>query len=69
MVLPELLYSKNSHHVIEYSSTLWCQPNPYNWTPCPLNQTIETDLNHSSAVVIWVAPLTTDNSNITSTVF
>ena len=35
---------------------------------CPNNQTIETDLNLSTAVVVWSAPVATDNSKLTPSV-
>ena len=35
---------------------------------CPSNQTIITDLNTSTAVVVWSAPGANDNSELTPTV-
>ena len=35
---------------------------------CPTNQTIETDLTQSSAVVVWTAPVAFDNSKLIPTV-
>ena len=35
---------------------------------CPTNQTLETDLNKSTALVVWTDLVATDNSKITPTV-
>ena len=31
---------------------------------CPTNQTVATDLNKSTAVVVWTAPVANDNSKL-----
>ena len=35
---------------------------------CPINQTIETDLNQPTAMVIWTAPVSVDNSKLSPVV-
>ena len=35
---------------------------------CPTNQTLETDLNKSTALVVWTDLIATDNSKLTPTV-
>ena len=35
---------------------------------CPTNQTVATDLNKSTAMVVWTAPVANDNSELIPTV-
>ena len=32
---------------------------------CPTNQTVATDFTNSTAIVVWTAPVATDNSKLT----